>query len=177
MAIDRPLSGLLDQDDFQMGPEGLLVSEEEDDLGESLVTELDDGGVLVDFDPMAEEGGQEDQFDSNLAEFIDDDELTTLANDCISKFESDKTSRSDWEQTYKQGLDQLGLEIEDRTTPWAGACGVFHPMLSEAVVRFQSQTIQEVMPAKGPVRTQCWGVTTPERTQQAHRRRFCGCIP
>jgi hypothetical protein len=169
MAIDRPLSGLLDQDDFQMGPEGLLVSEEEDDLGESLVTELDDGGVLVDFDPMAEEGMQEDQFDSNLAEFIDDDELTTLANDCISKFESDKTSRSDWEQTYKQGLDQLGLEIEDRTTPWAGACGVFHPMLSEAVVRFQSQTIQEVMPAKGPVRTQCWGVTTPERTQQAHR--------
>ena len=169
MAIDRPLSGLLDQDDFQMGPEGLLVSEEEDDLGESLVTELDDGGVLVDFDPMAGEGEQEDQFDSNLAEFIDDDELTTLANDCISKFESDRTSRSDWEQTYKQGLDQLGLEIEDRTTPWAGACGVFHPMLSEAVVRFQSQTIQEVIPAKGPVRTQCWGVTTPERIQQAKR--------
>ena len=87
MAIDRPLSGLLDQDDFQMGPEGLLVSEEEDDLGESLVTELDDGGVLVDFDPMAEEGEQEDQFDSNLSEFIDDNELTTLANDFISKFE------------------------------------------------------------------------------------------
>ena len=169
MAIDKPLNGLLSQDDFEMGPEGLLIAEEEDSLGDSLVTELDDGGVLIDFDPMADLLETEDEFDSNLAEFIDDQDLTELGNDCISKFESDKTSRSEWEQTYKQGLDQLGLEIEDRTTPWAGACGVFHPMLSEAVVRFQSQTIQEIMPAKGPVRTQCWGVVTDERTQQAHR--------
>ena len=169
MAIDKPLNGLLSQDDFEMGPEGLLIAEEEDSLGDSLVTELDDGGVLIDFDPLADMLEMEDQFDSNLAEFIDDQDLTELGNDCIAKFESDKTSRSDWEQTYKQGLDQLGLEIEDRTTPWAGACGVFHPMLSEAVVRFQSQTIQEIMPAKGPVRTQCWGVVTDERTQQAHR--------
>ena len=169
MAIDKPLNGLLSQDDFEMGPEGLLIAEEEDSLGDSLVTELDDGGVLIDFDPLADMLEMEDQFDSNLAEFIDDQDLTELGNDCISKFESDKTSRSEWEQTYKQGLDQLGLEIEDRTTPWAGACGVFHPMLSEAVVRFQSQTIQEIMPAKGPVRTQCWGVVTDERTQQAHR--------
>jgi len=169
MAIDKPLNGLLSQDDFDMGLEGLTVVEEEDVFPDSLTTELDDGGVLIDFDPMSNEMEMEDEFDSNLAEFIDDDELTTLANDCISKFNSDRTSRSDWEQTYKQGLDQLGLEIEDRTTPWAGACGVFHPMLSEAVVRFQSQTIQEIMPAKGPVRTQCWGVTTPERIQQAKR--------
>jgi len=169
MAIDKPLNGLLSQDDFEMGPDGLLIAEEEDSLGESLVTELDDGGVLVDFDPMAELLSSQDQFDSNLAEFVDDQDLNELANDCVSKFESDKTSRSEWEETYKQGLDQLGLEMEDRTTPWAGACGVFHPMLSEAVVRFQSQTIQEIMPAKGPVRTQCWGVVTDDRIKQAHR--------
>jgi hypothetical protein len=169
MAIEKPLNGLLNQDDFEMGPEGLVVTEEEGDIGESQVTELDDGGVLIDFDPLADLLGEQDQFDSNLADFMEEDDLQTLGYDCIGKFDSDKSSRSDWEQTYKEGLDQLGLEIEDRTTPWAGACGVFHPMLSEAVVRFQSQTIQEVMPAKGPVRTQCWGVTTPERTQQAHR--------
>ena len=169
MAIDKPLNGLLDQDDFEMGPEGMLVAEEEEIPGDSLTTELEDGGVLIEFDPMSEMMGMEDQFDSNLADLMEEDDLQTLGYDCISKFDSDKSSRSDWEQTYKEGLDQLGLEIEDRTTPWAGACGVFHPMLSEAVVRFQSQTIQEVMPAKGPVRTQCWGVTTPERTQQAHR--------
>ena len=169
MAIDKPLNGLLDQDDFEMGPEGMLVAEEEEIPGDSLTTELEDGGVLIEFDPMSEMMGMEDQFDSNLADLMEEDDLQTLGYDCIAKFDSDKSSRSDWEQTYKEGLDQLGLEIEDRTTPWAGACGVFHPMLSEAVVRFQSQTIQEVMPAKGPVRTQCWGVTTPERTQQAHR--------
>ena len=118
MAIDKPLNGLLSQDDFEMGPEGLLIAEEEDSLGDSLVTELDDGGVLIDFDPLADMLEMEDQFDSNLAEFIDDQDLTELGNDCIAKFESDKTSRSDWEQTYKQGLDQLGLEIEDRTTPF-----------------------------------------------------------
>ena len=72
MAIDKPLNGLLSQDDFEMGPDGLLIAEEEDSLGESLVTELDDGGVLVDFDPMAELLSSQDQFDSNLAEFVDE---------------------------------------------------------------------------------------------------------
>ena len=109
MAIDKPLNGLLSQDDFDMGLEGLTVVEEEDVFPDSLTTELDDGGVLIDFDPMSNEMEMEDEFDSNLAEFIDDDELTTLANDCISKFNSDRTSRSDWEQTYKQGLDTMSL--------------------------------------------------------------------
>ena len=170
MAIDKPLNGLLDQDDFEMSPEGLVVTEPEEILGDSLVTELDDGGVMIDFDPMAALfGGQDAPFDANLADFLEDDDLRTLAIDCVGKFDSDKNSRSDWEQTYKDGLDQLGLEIEDRTTPWAGACGVFHPMLSEAVVRFQSQTIQEIIPAKGPVKTQIWGTLTDEREKQAKR--------
>ena len=153
MAVDKPLQDLLNQDDFEMGPEGLTVIEEEMVPEDTLVTELEDGSVEIDFDPTAEEG----MFDGNLAEAMEDSDLRTLAVDLVGKFDSDKNSRSDWEETYEQGLDQLGLEIEERTTPWAGACGVFHPMLSEAVVRFQSQTIQEIMPAKGPVRTQGWG--------------------
>ena len=170
MAIDKPLGGLLNQDDFEMGPEGLLVAEEETPVGDSMLTELEDGGVEIDFDPMSSlMGGGEEPFDSNLAEYIEDNELRTLAIECISMFDSDKSSRSDWETTYKEGLDQLGLGIEDRTTPWAGACGVFHPMLSEAVVRFQAQTIQEIMPAKGPVKTHIWGLVTDEREKQAQR--------
>ena len=170
MPIDKPLEGLFGQDDFDMGPEGLMVVEEEGEIPEdTLVTELEDGGIEIDFDPLADIGSIETEFDSNLAEVIDDNELRTIAVDLIAKFDADKSSRSDWEQTYDEGLDQLGLEIEDRTTPWAGACGVFHPMLSEAVVRFQSQTIQEIMPAKGPVKTQIWGLATDERHKQAKR--------
>ena len=169
MAVDKSLVGLLSQDDFDMGPEGLTVVEEELVPEDSLVTELEDGSIEIDFDPLADESIMSVDFDGNLAEVMEDSDLRTMAVDLISKFDSDKSSRSDWEQTYEQGLDQLGLEIEERTTPWAGACGVFHPMLSEAVVRFQSQTIQEIMPAKGPVRTQCWGIQTRERMEQAKR--------
>jgi len=170
MPIDKSLEGLFNQDDFDMGPEGLMVIEEEEVIpGESLVTELEDGGVEIDFDPSADIGSVDTEFDGNLAEVIEDKDSRTIAVDLIAKFNADNRSRSDWEQTYKEGLDNLGLEIEDRTTPWAGACGVFHPMLSEAVVRFQAQTIQEIMPAKGPVKTQIWGLSTKERLGQAKR--------
>ena len=169
MAIDKSLESLFSQDDFDMGPEGLVVVQEEEGLGDSIVTELEGGGVEIDFDPLVDIGSMETEFSSNLAEVVDDEELRTIAVDLIGKFNADKSSRGDWEQTYREGLDNLGLEIEDRTTPWAGACGVFHPMLSEAVVRFQSQTIQEIMPAKGPVKTQVWGLSTKEREDQAKR--------
>jgi hypothetical protein len=170
MAIEKTLDPLFSQDDFEVGPEGLMAIEEELPIGDSMLTEMEDGSMVVDFDPM--DPGKnlgEVSFDSNLAEHIDDNELNSIAMDLIGKFDSDKSSRSDWEQTYEQGLDYLGLEIEDRTTPWAGACGVFHPMLSEAVVRFQSQTIQEIIPAQGPVKTQIWGKFDPERDKQAKR--------
>ena len=170
MAIDKSLEAILTQDDFQMSPEGLMVVEQEEEpVGDTLLTEMDDGSMVVDFDPMMMTMGGAVAFDSNLAEAIEDNELRTLAVDLVGKFDSDRSSRSDWEETYEQGLDQLGLEIEDRTTPWAGACGVFHPMLSEAVVRFQSQTIQEIIPAQGPVKTHVWGKFTPERQEQAKR--------
>jgi|TARA_R100001530_G_scaffold53551_2_gene39521 hypothetical protein len=169
VAVDKSLDPFFGGDDFDMSPEGLMLVEEEMASPESLVTELDDGGVEIDFDPMAPEGDVGERFESNLAEYIEDDELRSIAIDLISKFDADRSSRSDWEQTYEQGLDQLGLEIEDRTTPWAGACGVFHPMLSEAVVRFQSQTIQEIMPAQGPVKCHVWGTFSPERDKQSKR--------
>jgi hypothetical protein len=167
--IDRPLDPLFGVDDLDMGADGLTVVEDQEIPEDSMLTEMDDGSMVVDFDPTAPEGESVDSFQSNLAEHIDDDELRSMAIDLISKFNGDRSSRSDWEQTYEQGLDQLGLEIEERTTPWAGACGVFHPMLSEAVVRFQSQTIQEIMPAQGPVKCHVWGTSTPEIEKQAQR--------
>ena len=170
MPIDKPMDPLFNQDDFEMGPQGFTVVEEEIPSDEPTLTETEDGGMLVDFDPEGiSVNGDSSSFESNLAEHIEDGKLNSIAMDLISKFNSDKSSRSNWEQTYEEGLDYLGLEIEDRTTPWAGACGVFHPMLSEAVVRFQSQTIQEIMPAQGPVKTQIWGKFSPERDKQAKR--------
>ena len=170
MPIDKPMDPLFNQDDFEMGPQGFTAVEEDVLSDEPMLTETEDGGMLVDFDPAGPSlNGNDSSFESNLAEYIEDGELNSIALDLISKFNSDKSSRSNWEQTYEEGLDYLGLEIEDRTTPWAGACGVFHPMLSEAVVRFQSQTIQEIMPAQGPVKTQIWGKFSPERDKQAKR--------
>ena len=136
--------------------DGLVEMEPEIEV-EVETTETEDGGMIVDFDPSAS-NMIDASFDSNLVDFIDEDELTSMGNELISAYRSDKDSRSDWEETYVKGLDQLGLKIEERTTPWAGACGVFHPMLSEAVIKFQSQAISEIFPAAGPVRTKIVGV-------------------
>ena len=131
-------------------------------------TETEDGGMIVDFDPNASQTMDAD-FNSNLVDFIDEDELTSMGNELISAYQSDKDSRSDWEETYVKGLDQLGLKIEERTTPWAGACGVFHPMLSEAVIKFQSQAISEIFPAAGPVRTKIVGTIDSAKEKQSQR--------
>lgn len=106
---------------------------------------------------------------ANLAEYMDENELMTLGSELVGMYNADKESRSDWEQSYMKGLDLLGMKFEDRTTPWDGACGVFHPMLSEAVVRFQSQTIMEIFPASGPAKTTIVGQLTPEKVKQAQR--------
>ena len=137
--------------------DGLVEMDPEPDLDiEIETTETDDGGMIIDFDPSSSQMNNAD-FNSNLVDFIDEDELTSIGNELISAFQADKDSRSEWEETYVKGLDQLGLKIEERTTPWNGACGVFHPMLSEAVVKFQSQAISEIFPASGPVRTKIVG--------------------
>jgi hypothetical protein len=130
--------------------------------------ETEDGGALVILGPELSE--QIDPgFHANLAEHIDESVLGSIGRELIDDFEGDTRSREDWEQTYKKGLDLLGLKIEDRSTPWPGACGVFHPILSEAAVRFQSQAIMETFPAAGPVKTKIIGRVTPERERQAQR--------
>ncbi len=128
----------------------------------------EEGGMIIDFDPDAGElMGM--SHDANLAEFMGESELDILSRELIAQFESDRQSRADWEDSYIRGLDLLGLKFEDRSTPWEGACGVFHPMLSEAVIRFQAQTIQEIYPARGPVKTSIVGKIDEEKTKQAHR--------
>jgi hypothetical protein len=113
------------------------------------------------------EGDAEEGFDDNLAEYIDDGALQSLAGDLVADIDNDKGSRKEWEKTYVDGLKLLGLQIEERTEPWQGACGVFHPMITEAVVRFQAETITETFPAQGPVRTKIIGKETPETKEIA----------
>ena len=110
-----------------------------------------------------------DDFDTNLAEHLDGGTLDQLGGDLASQIEDDKASRKEWEKAYVTGLKLLGLQIEERTEPWQGACGVFHPMIAEAVVRFQSETITETFPAAGPVKTKIIGKETPEIKQAATR--------
>tara|TARA_R110002095_G_scaffold1379_4_gene7151 strand:- start:2760 stop:5177 length:2418 start_codon:yes stop_codon:yes gene_type:complete len=135
---------------------------------ESVSIETEDGGLMFDFDPEANMS-DEIPFDANLAEYLEDQDLNELAGELVGLFRSDKESRSDWERTYIEGLDLLGLKHEDRTTPWDGACGVFHPLLTEAVIKFQSQSIQELFPASGPVKTTVVGVIDEVKEKQAHR--------
>jgi len=131
----------------------------------ALLTE--DGGMIIDFEEGAELGTP--NFGDNIAEFMQDDELEGLASELIQYFNSDKESRKDWEDTYTKGLDQLGLKIEERTLPWQGACGVFHPLLTESVVRFQAETITELFPAKGPVDVRIVGEIDQESQDQSVR--------
>jgi hypothetical protein len=109
----------------------------------------------------------EEAFGDNLAEYMDDGAMQSLAGDLVSDIDNDKGSRKEWEKTYVDGLKLLGLQIEERTEPWQGACGVFHPMITEAVVRFQAETITETFPAQGPVRTKIIGKETPEIKEKA----------
>jgi len=95
------------------------------------------------------ENDDEEGFSDNLAEYIKDGALQSLAGDLVSDIDNDKNGRKDWEKSYTEGLKLLGLQMEERTEPWNGACGVFHPMITEAVVRFQAETITETYPAKG----------------------------
>jgi hypothetical protein len=110
-----------------------------------------------------------DDFDANLAEYLPDSEIMSLVSDLDSDIDNDKNSRKEWEKAYVMGLKLLGLQIEERTEPWDGASGVFHPMITEAVVRFQSETITETFPAQGPVRTKIVGKETPEKKEAAAR--------
>jgi hypothetical protein len=112
-----------------------------------------------------------EDFEANLADFIDDGELQSLGDELIGDFTSDQDSRKDWVDAYVKGIKLLGLKVEERSEPWSGACGVFHPMLTEAVVRFQSEAIVETFPAMGPVKTQIVGAIDKMKEDAATRVR------
>ena len=112
---------------------------------------------------------EDTDFYANLADIMPDSDLNSLKNDLMSNIESDKDSRGDWEKTYREGLEYLGMKYEERSQPFEGASGVMHPLLSESVTQFQAQAYNELLPSQGPVKTQVLGMTTPETEQQAAR--------
>jgi len=124
-------------------------------------------GMDISLKPGEDDG--EEGFDDNLAEYMSDGAMQTMAGDLASDIDNDKASRKDWEKAYVEGLKLLGLQFEERTEPWNGASGVFHPMITEAVVRFQAETITETFPAQGPVKTKIIGKDTPEVKEAAAR--------
>jgi len=168
MAIVKPMTP------FNLGPgdgepeievDILAATEEEPNIE----VDMDTGEVTVDFGDSTDDAETDPEQGDNLAEMLEDAELEAMASDLIESFLSDRDSRKDWATAYIKGLDLLGMKIEDRSQPWEGASGVFHPMLTEAVVRFQAQAMSELMPASGPVRTKIMGKITPEKAEQAQR--------
>jgi hypothetical protein len=152
-------------------PEGLdlidnTVPEIEIEIEDPESVTIGIGGMEIDLIPSKE---GEEEFDENLAEFMDSGDLESLGSELIADFEKDQRDRKEWVQTYVDGLKLLGLKYEERTEPWLGACGVFHPMLTESVVRFQAEGIMETFPAAGPVKTQIIGKDTPEKEEAALR--------
>jgi hypothetical protein len=140
------------------------VTEEDPDL-ESF-EELEDGTIAFGNVPAP---AMDTDFSANLADLMDDSDLNSLRNDLMDNVESDKDSRSDWEKTYRDGLEYLGMKYEERSQPFEGASGVMHPLLAESVTQFQAQAYNELLPSQGPVKTQVLGMTTPDSEAQASR--------
>ena len=133
------------------------------------VTQLDDGGVELDFEPgMQKIPGTENHFD-NLAELLPEDILDPIGSDMHSNYQDYKSSRKDWEDSYIKGLDLLGFNYQNRAEPFQGASGATHPVLAEAVTQFQAGAYKELLPAEGPVRTQILGVSDQPKEQQSQR--------
>lgn len=165
MAIEKSLS------QAPLGLGALPMMEE----GPELEIEIEDPeSVEIGIDGMPilrieESEPSDEDFDANLAEYMSDGDLQSLASDLVGDFDEDIGSRKDWMQTYVDGIQLLGMKIEERSEPWEGACGVYHPLLSEALVKFQAETIMETFPAAGPVKTQIVGKETQEKKDAAER--------
>ena len=157
------------RDAFAIEEQGQTIEfpeEQQSEDGPQVITE-DDGGATIDYNPQAR--AQEGDFESNISEFLEDDILDKISSDLRKNFEDDKNSRADWEKTYTEGLDLLGFKYEERAKPFAGATGVTHPLLAEAVTQFQAQAYKELLPPGGPVRAEILGDPSPEVEQQAER--------
>ena len=164
--FDNPLGQAQGLDIIEMDdePQGIEIEIEDP---ESVAIRM--GGLEIELEPdQGDDGGD---FDANLAEFMNDGELSTVASDIEEMITSDVGSRKDWADTFVKGLEVLGLKYEQRTEPWDGACGVFSTLLAEAAIRFQSETIMETFPAAGPVKTQIIGATDKNKEQAAERVR------
>jgi hypothetical protein len=147
----------------ESGDESVLEIEIEDPEGVKI------GIDGIEIDLMPEEDSDAPEFDDNLAEFIDESELGTIGSDIMALVEADISGRKDWTEMYVKGLEVLGMKYEERTEPWTGACGVFSTLLTEAAVRFQSETIIETFPAQGPVKTQIIGAIDQLKEEAASR--------
>ena len=160
MVVDRRITGVPTEN-----IEVESVTVETPDLSIEGVEMTEDGGAII--NPI--EVAPENQFDSNLAELIDEEILNDISSDLIGDYKEDKASREEWHDAYAKGLKLLGFNYEDRSQPFQGASGVTHPLLSETVTQFQAQAYKELLPANGPVRTQIIGKSTPQKEQQAQR--------
>ena len=162
MAVDRRITGApaeeMEMESVEIETPGLDVEE---------VAMQEDGSAII--NPGREI--PEMAFDSNLADYIDEDELGRISSDLIAAYKNDQSSRDDWFQSYRKGLNLLGFKYEDRTQPFAGSSGVTHPLLAESVTQFQAQAYKELLPAGGPVRTQIIGTPSTEKEEQAERIR------
>ena len=147
----------------------VFVEETKKDTGPVDITEMEDGGAEVNFDPNATEPMDAGEHFSNLAEVLPDTILDPIGSDLSSKFEDYKSSRSEWEKAYTDGLELLGFKYEARSEPFRGASGATHPVLAEAVTQFQALAYKELLPSNGPVRTQVIGKDDMARKDQAER--------
>ena len=171
MAIDKQL-GTENNPDVRVQGSAVeipLDTTREDQIREAAEILVQNENVLLD-DEIAQTQAPELDFNSNLVDFLDDGILSSISNDLLSSIKSDKQSRSEWEKTYTDGLKYLGMKFDDsRSQPFEGSSGVIHPILAEAVTQFQAQAYKEMLPAKGPVKTEIVGARTVETENQAER--------
>ena len=167
MAIEKSLYAA------PQGIEELMAQDAADPIIEIEIEDPESVTVGIDGQPILEltSGSEADNFNANLADELSEEDLQSLASELLGDFDEDVASRKDWIQTYVDGLELLGLKIEERSEPWEGACGVYHPLLSEAVVKFQSETMMATFPAAGPVKTKIIGKETPAKKEAAERVR------
>ena len=165
---DTPIS-LIDSAMPSQGMPQELEEEEIEVIEEPTeITEEEDGSVILNFEDAVQEELMAEQ-DANLAEILDERDLMDISSELISFFEDDKTSRDEWEDTYRNGLDLLGVKYEEREEPFRGSSGVTHPVIAEAVTQFQAQAYKELLPSSGPVRTLILGASSPEVEAQSQR--------
>ena len=149
--------------------EQIEIQEQLPDAGDTEITELEDGGVEINFEPGAFSQEQGSSHFDNLAELLPEETLNPLGSELSQNYQEYKSSRKDWENSYSKGLDLLGFKYENRTEPFQGASGATHPVLAEAVTQFQALAFKELLPADGPVRTRTVGAPTPQKNDQANR--------